>query len=185
MRQIRAVLLVVVAIIAAVVLGRGTRSIAASSRGQKGQQTPAARVVDLKAADGIVLKATYFAAAKPGPGVLLLHQGNRTRQSWDDLAGQVAAAGIHTLTLDMRGYGESGGRHQGWPREDKPVKKIWAGDIDTALPFTQPCRGAGQAAGGIRQQHDAMLLSLEILFSEPLPRGRLLAQAPAFDFIFV
>jgi hypothetical protein len=34
-------------------------------------------VVDLKAFDGPVLKASYFAAAKPGPGVLLLHQGNR------------------------------------------------------------------------------------------------------------
>ena len=73
------------------------------------QQQPAARVVDLKASDGTILKASYFAAAKPGPGVLLLHQSNRTRKSWDDLAAQLAAAGINTLTLDMRGYGESGG----------------------------------------------------------------------------
>jgi predicted alpha/beta hydrolase len=68
-------------------------------------------VIDLKAPDGTILKASYFAAAKPGPGVLLLHQGNRTRHSWDDLAEQLAAAGINTLTLDMRGYGESGGKH--------------------------------------------------------------------------
>ena len=34
----------------------------------------AEKVVDLTAADGTKLKATYFAAAKPGPGVLLLHQ---------------------------------------------------------------------------------------------------------------
>jgi predicted alpha/beta hydrolase len=63
------------------------------------------RVVDLNASDGTLLKATYFGAAKPGPGVLLLHQGNRTRKSWDDLAAQLAAAGINTLTLDMRLYG--------------------------------------------------------------------------------
>ena len=31
------------------------------------------RVVDLTALDGTKLKATYFSAAKPGPGVLLLH----------------------------------------------------------------------------------------------------------------
>jgi hypothetical protein len=31
------------------------------------QQPPPARAVDLKAADGTVLKATYFAAAAPGP----------------------------------------------------------------------------------------------------------------------
>ena len=39
----------------------------------------AERVVDLTAGDGTKLKATYFAAAKPGPGVLLLHQCNRQR----------------------------------------------------------------------------------------------------------
>jgi hypothetical protein len=39
---------------------------------------PAPRIVDLKAADGTPLKATYFAAAKSGPGVLLLHQNTRT-----------------------------------------------------------------------------------------------------------
>ena len=72
-------------------------------------QSPAApRIVDLEAADGTPLKATYF-AAKPGPGVLLLHQVNRTRKSWDHLASQLAASGINTLTLDMRGIGESGG----------------------------------------------------------------------------
>jgi dipeptidyl aminopeptidase/acylaminoacyl peptidase len=99
------------------------------------QQPPAARVVDLKASDGTILKASYFAAAKPGPAVLLLHQGNRTRHSWDDLAEQLAAAGINTLTLDMRGYGESGGKHQNWPRGDSPVKKIWADDIDAAWKY--------------------------------------------------
>ena len=47
------------------------------------QQSPAPRTVDLKAADGTLLKGTFFPAAKPGPGVLLFHQSNRTRQSWD------------------------------------------------------------------------------------------------------
>src|ERR1700757_3551341 len=71
-------------------------------------QSPAPRIVDLKAADGTPLKASFFAAAKPGPGVLLLHQINRDRKSWDQVAAQLAAAGIHTLTLDLRGFGESG-----------------------------------------------------------------------------
>src|SRR5207244_1810502 len=75
---------------------------------QQAQQPSAPRVVELKASDGTLLKASYFAAAKPGPGVLLLHQSNRTRTAWDHLAGQTAAAGINTLTLDMRGFGESG-----------------------------------------------------------------------------
>src|ERR1700747_2923379 len=72
-------------------------------------QPPSLQVVDLKSTDGTPLKATYFAAAKPGPGVLLLPQSNRTRKSWDPVASQLAASGINTLTLDMRGLGESGG----------------------------------------------------------------------------
>src|ERR1700732_4409471 len=69
----------------------------------------AERAVDLTAADGIKLKASYFPAAQPGPGVLLLHQCNRQRKVWDDLARQLAAAGINVLTFDLRGFGESGG----------------------------------------------------------------------------
>ena len=45
------------------------------------QKPPEPRIVDLKSADGALLKASYFAAANPGPGVLLYHQSNRTRQS--------------------------------------------------------------------------------------------------------
>ena len=69
-----------------------------------------AKNVDLKTSDGTQLKASYFAAGKPGPGVLLLHQANRDRKSWDSVASQLASAGINTLTLDMRGHGESGGK---------------------------------------------------------------------------
>src|ERR1700682_3038319 len=68
------------------------------------QQAPAARVIDLKASDDTILKATYFAAAKSGPGVLLLHQCNRQRKVWDDLAGQLATAGLNVLTFDLCGF---------------------------------------------------------------------------------
>ena len=72
------------------------------------------RVVDFKTADGTILKGTYFAAAKPGPGVLLFHQSNRTRKSWDDVARQLAAAGINVLTVDTD---PNKTRKQRWPRE--------------------------------------------------------------------
>ncbi len=73
-------------------------------------QQPASRDVDLKAPDGTILKGTYFAAGKSGPGALLFHQSNRTRKEWDMVARQLAAAGINTLTVDSRGHGESGGQ---------------------------------------------------------------------------
>jgi hypothetical protein len=45
----------------------------------------AQHIVDLTAEDGTKLKASYFPAAKPGPGVLLLHQCNGQRKVWDGL----------------------------------------------------------------------------------------------------
>jgi hypothetical protein len=87
MKQIRILPLLTVLILTPADIRQSTTNTAAV-----GASPPAARVVDLKAADGIILKASYFAAAKPGPGVLLLHQINRTRKAWDELAGQLAAA---------------------------------------------------------------------------------------------
>ena len=69
---------------------------------------------DIKKPDGTILKGTYFAAGKSGPGVLLFHQSNRTRKSWDDVARQLAAAGINTLTVDVRGHGDTGGNFDNW-----------------------------------------------------------------------
>src|SRR6202022_2754903 len=79
------------------------------------------RVVDLKTPDGTVLKGTYFAAAKPGPGVLLFHQSNRTRKSWEDIARQLVAVGINALTVDTD--------------PNKTRKQRWPGDLDAAFEF--------------------------------------------------
>jgi dienelactone hydrolase len=96
----------------------------------------ASHVVDLKSADGTILKASYFASAKPGPGVLLFHQSNRTRKSWGDVARQLANAGINTLTIDMRGHGETGGKYDNWndPNREQ-AKQQWQADIDAAFQY--------------------------------------------------
>ena len=61
------------------------------------------RDVDIAAPDGITLKATYYAAAKPGPGVLLLHMCNSNRRAWEPVGRQLSAAGIGALALDYPG----------------------------------------------------------------------------------
>jgi dienelactone hydrolase len=119
------------------------------------------RDVDLTAADGLKLRATYYAAAKPGPGVLLLHQCNQQRKNWDDLAMRLAAAGINVLTLDYRGFGESGGHPANeMSNEDrtKMVNEKWPGDVDVAFSYlvAQPgvargIAGAGGASCGVNQ----------------------------------
>src|SRR5258708_34934450 len=92
------------------------------------QQPPAPRIVDFKTADGVVLKGTYFAAANPGPGVLLFHQSNRTRTSRDDVAPQLAGAGIYTLPVVSRAAGGLGGT----PPDASPKKQP---DLETCVRF--------------------------------------------------
>src|ERR1700720_47822 len=108
----------------------------------------AARVVDLKSADGIMLKATYFAAAKPGPGVLLFHQSNRTRKSWDELAAQLAAVGIHVLTVDSRVHGESGGKYDTEANRTAYWKTLWPSDLDAAFQYLSSQAGVNREAIG-------------------------------------
>jgi dienelactone hydrolase len=125
------------------------------------QQVPGPRVVDLTATDGTKLKATFFSAGKPGPGVLLLHQCNQQRKGWDGLATQLTAAGISVLTLDFRGFGESGGTPvKDLPQEEFPkiVNEKFPGDVDVAYGYlvSQPgvdghIVGAGGASCGVNQ----------------------------------
>jgi len=122
---------------------------------------PAVRTVSLTAADGTTLKASYFAAAKPGPGVLLLHQCNQQRKMWASLAEHLAESGINVLTLDYRGFGESGGARfdQLTPQQtNQLVTETWPNDIDVAYQYllSQPgvsrdVIGAGGASCGVNQ----------------------------------
>jgi pimeloyl-ACP methyl ester carboxylesterase len=103
------------------------------------QNARQSRTVDIKASDGTPLKGTYFPATKPGPGVLLLHQSNRDRRSWDSLASQLATAGINTFTVDMRGFGESGGKKSSRTPED----------VEAALEFLRSQPGVNRNVIGL------------------------------------
>jgi dienelactone hydrolase len=115
------------------------------------QQSPAARVIDITAPDGAKLKATFFASAKPGPGVLLLHQCNRQRKVWDELAQQLASASINTLTLDLRGFGESSGKpfDKLTPQEAQAEGQKWPADIDVALRYLTSQQGVNRDVIGV------------------------------------
>jgi dienelactone hydrolase len=113
-------------------------TLASMSWGTTHAQTkaPATQVVDIKAAGGVTLKATYFPAARPGPAIVLLHACNKDRSSWTQLATDAAANGFHVLTLDFRGFGESGGpRFTQGPEQQSTVDLYWPGDVDAALAW--------------------------------------------------
>jgi len=115
-------------------------------------QTPSRKDLDITAPDGTKLRATFFSAGKPGPGVILLHMCNTTRASWEPVAVGLSQKGINALTIDNRGFGESGG-----PRFDltkpevlKELNEKWPADFDVAYQFlvSQPHVDKRIAAGG-------------------------------------
>lgn len=200
MKRIRIFLLSAVLIFSAAAIRQGTKSAVAASA-PKAQQSAAPRVVDLKASDDTVLKATYFAAAKPGPGVLLMHQSNRTRDSWEGVARQLAAAGINTLTVDSRGHGESSAKYDNWtnPNEEQ-AKQDLASDLETTFQYlvSQPgvkrdvigLGGAGLLGvdDSVRtaRQHPAEVKSLALLSGETFrPELLFLRQASQLPGLFV
>src|SRR5438067_2561911 len=158
--------------------------------------TSAGRAVDLKASDGAILKATYFAAPKPGPGVLLFHQSNRTRKKWADVARQLAAAGINTLTVDVRGHGETGGQES----RGEARKKQWPLDLDAAFQYLLSQPGVRRDVIGIggagvigvensvetARRHSDQVKSLVLLSGETSRDGlQFLRQASQLPELFV
>src|SRR6266496_2547574 len=164
-----------------------------SSKSESQLQPPAPRVVDFKTPDRVVLKGTYFAAARPGPGVILYHQSNRTRASWDDVARQLAAAGINALTVDSRAHGESGGTN-----DDAWQKKH--ADLETGFQFLISQPGvrhdviglAGAGSYGVvnavetARLHPADIKSLVLMSGETFRSGiEFLHQASQLPELFV
>src|SRR5438067_4211814 len=133
MKPIRTFLLLAALIFAASAIGREANSTTTPSASPvpPSQQPQPGRAVDLKRSDGTILKASYFATAKPGTAVLLYHQSNRTRKEWDMVARQLSAAGINTLTVDVRGHGETGGQES----HGEARKKQWPLDLDAAFQY--------------------------------------------------
>lgn len=97
-------------------------------------QTRSLKDIDIPAPDGIKLRATFFSAGKPGPGVMLLHMCNTTRKSWEQVAKELSERGINALTIDNRGFGESGGpRFEGGsPDVLRELNDKWPADFDAA-----------------------------------------------------
>jgi pimeloyl-ACP methyl ester carboxylesterase len=174
------------------ILAALTSAASASAIPAQQLQPPSPQIVDLKSTDGTPLKATYFAAAKPGPGVLLLHQSNRDRKSWDAEAAQLAEAGFDTLTLDIRGFGESRGTRGDFKRMPE--------DVDTALEFLISQPGVDRQVIGLggagwlgvtysveaARRHPKEVKSLVLMSGETLRDGlQFLHQASQLPELFV
>src|SRR5437763_2811177 len=198
MKQILTFLLVALTTLAAGALGQETKSTATPSASPvpPSQQPQPGRAVNLKASDGTILKASYFVAAKPGPAVLLYHQSNRTRKEWDMVARQLAEAGMNTLTVDVRGHGETGGQES----HGEARKKQWPLDLDAAFEYLISQPGVKRDVVGIggagvigvensvetARRHSDRVKSLVLLSGETSRDGlQFLRQASQLPELFV
>src|SRR5438874_12374042 len=158
-------------------------TVAVSATGERPNSAP--RVVDLNSTDGAMLKASYFGAAKPGPGVLLYHQSNRRRESWEDIARQLVAAGINVLTVDT---------------DPKTRKQWWPGGLDAAFEYLISQPGVKRDVIGIggagvigvensvetARRHSDQVKSLVLLSGETSRDGlQFLRQASQLPELFV
>jgi dienelactone hydrolase len=70
------------------------------------------------------------AAGRPLPGVLMLNKAAGDRSAYREFADQLAARGVASLRLDLRGHGESTNLGSFVPGEQRRDPKIWDAEAD-------------------------------------------------------
>src|ERR1044072_3990955 len=117
------------------------------------EPVPPSQNVTINSPDGVVLVGTFLAASKPNsPALLLLHQWQSDRHSYDDFAKNMQVDGFNVLAIDGRGFGESTKKTDGTTvaagRTDADVKAM-LGDVGAALDFLAKQNTVDRARIGI------------------------------------
>jgi|TARA_Y100000815_G_scaffold275660_1_gene315685 pimeloyl-ACP methyl ester carboxylesterase len=94
---------------------------------------------------GGVTLAADEAGPSDGPSVIFLHGGGQTRHSWGTALDAASARGLHAITVDLRGHGDSDWAPDGDYRIDAHVGDIRA--IVATLP--DPPVLVGASLGGL------------------------------------
>jgi pimeloyl-ACP methyl ester carboxylesterase len=114
---------------------------------------PSVQKIVLTAPDGLRIAGSFYESSLPNsPAVLLLHQWQSDRHSYDEFAGRMQKKGFNVLTIDGRGFGEStatdDGRTVAPERTDAAVKGM-LGDVGTAFEFLSKQKNVDPAKVGI------------------------------------
>ena len=116
--------------------------------------------VTIASKDGFELAATFYPATEPGPGVLLMHQCNRDRRSYAELASMLSKAGLHVLSFDFRGFGGStSDTVTSYHRQRAELWPLFPQDVDAAFDYLTSQPGVdsetigtlGASCGGSQQ----------------------------------
>ena len=134
--------------------------------------------VDLTAKDGTVLKATYMSPGRPGPAMLLVHQCNMDRTSWSGIATELVDAGVHVLTLDLRGFGDSEGEGMRGPGGFASFLETSHADVDMAYAYLLSQSGVDQARVGAGGASCGAMLTAELASRQPALKALMLLSGP-------
>jgi len=137
--------------------------------------------LDIKAPEGVNLKATYFSPVQLGPAMLLLHQCNMDRHAWDGLAADLAANGFHVLAIDDRGFGESGGSKSTDPDTRAAVRRRSSADVDTAFAYLTSQKGVDPSRVAVGGASCGVTLSSDLAARHHDVRALLLLSGVASD----
>jgi len=147
-------------LIVSVACGQRTSNVltnAASNNSVSASATPVAanglQTVTIDSPDGVKLVGSLLDSGKPNsPALLLLHQWQSDRHSYDEFAKRMQAKGFTVLSIDGRGFGESTKKADGTTvsagRSDADVKAM-LGDVGAAIDFLKKQKNVDGARIGI------------------------------------
>jgi dienelactone hydrolase len=122
---------------------------------QKNTETKLAESQTIKftSVEKLEIIGTFYESPKASsPAVLLLHQWQSNRKSYDNFAKQLQATGFGVLAIDGRGFGESvktaDGKTVSPSRTDDAVKAMKA-DVDNAFNFLKQQKNVNPSRIGI------------------------------------
>ena len=114
---------------------------------------PTPQTIKFESADKVEIIGTFYESSQPNsPAVLLLHQWQSSRKSYETIAKRLQAKGFGVLAIDGRGFGESvkttDGQTVAPSRTDETVKGMKA-DVDNAFNFLAKQKNVDAARIGI------------------------------------
>jgi alpha-beta hydrolase superfamily lysophospholipase len=124
--------------------------------------------VTIRTDDGLTLAATvYEPPTRPAPAIIYVHQLQKTRREWEQLASQLAAEGIGGLAIDLRGHGESPGSPQDYAGmvQDVRAARRFLSSRPEGAPSRVAIAGAsiGATLGALVAAEDSSVVSLVML----------------------
>lgn len=134
--------------------------------------------------DGVTIAGLYRHAEGAHAAVLLLHMMPATKESWDDFAEELAAKGISSLAIDLRGHGESlmqGGEKLNYREFEDEEHQAYRIDVEAAADWLKKKEGMTDERFAVIGASIGSNLALRYAYEHPEVRGAI-ALSPGVDY---